>query len=209
MQNQENSDIFAPDGLETIFEGKVIKEFDNTGQINNVRIIGYRLEYTPNSKIMTHFRTGADSFGIYKAAVFYNGIRRKATKNKSNFFPKHWTRAQVVRAISDAYANRKIVDVVQNKLSGVTSDGLKIIMWTDDAGKIIGVIPMGDCLEMNRNTRTQPRKSICKICGQAKIKICQSHHHLPLENSIFRIIQKRFVRYWGKCRSFAKAIMNK
>ena len=71
------------------------------------------------------------------AKVEINGIRKKPS---SSFFPEHWDRVDVLKAIGEAYENRILLengDGPNALYQGTTSRGIEIEMYVD---KIDGTI---------------------------------------------------------------------
>jgi hypothetical protein len=78
-----------------------------------------------------------DKNGVYEAKVEIDGKRKVA---KSSFFPKEWNRVDVLRAIDDAYQNKK--QIGSNKYIAETSSGIKIEMFLNKDGSIATAYPL-------------------------------------------------------------------
>ena len=119
MQNE--TEIFTENGLSNIFDGAVI-----INQHGNKQAIGFRWEGVDADKCFIFTRSQSDKNGIYTGNGFVCGIKRKNKTNKSSFFPKDWTRAQVIEAISEAYETRE-TNSSQTFIIGTSSSCLKIL----------------------------------------------------------------------------------
>jgi hypothetical protein len=58
----------------------------------------------------------------------------------SSFFPKDWNRAEVLKAIDEAYQSKKRIR--SNKYWGLTSSGIKIEMYLNKDGSIATAYPL-------------------------------------------------------------------
>jgi hypothetical protein len=77
--------------------------------------------------------------GIYTADVVICGRRKKAV---SNFFPRSWTRVQVLEAIKEAYATRRQLRDARLWMQGWSETyQMRILMCLDDAGRICTAFP--------------------------------------------------------------------
>ncbi len=119
-----------PDGLEHIFQG-VVKGTK-----------GWHHEPSSTIGTIVSIIKGPDTNGIYEATVKIGGVLKKDT---STFFPRKWSKTEVIEAIFDAYKNAKPVA----KLDGTefvqkwvgTSRGITIEMFLDKEGRIVSAFP--------------------------------------------------------------------
>jgi hypothetical protein len=196
---QDKYEIFAEKGLTTIFDGALLPNVNKQiNQVNNYRVIGYRLESIKNEKVQVACRMPEDANGVYAATVFFDGIRRKGRSRTSVFFPRHWTKEEVTNAIFQAYQNKSVKKPSENQYIGMAEKGMHIILWLDKAGKVIDAMPFRDViLELNRRIKA---KSHCKICRQPKSFICPEHHNFKKTEvqKFFKQPAKRIKRYARK-----------
>jgi hypothetical protein len=172
---QDKYEIFADDALLNIFNGALISNLSKQlNQINNYKVVGYRLEAIQNEKVQVICKMPEDANGVYTATVFFDGIRRRGRSKTSAFFPKHWTKDEVTNAIFEAYQNKTVKNPSDNQYIGTTGNGMHIILWLNKTGKVTDAMPFRDVvLEINRRKRA---KSLCPICKQSKHYICLEHH---------------------------------
>ncbi len=128
---QAYQDIFADGKLIHILLGEVVK-----GQAK-----GFHYEGMPEpiGRIIPGTEFGTDSFGIYKAQVEINGIKKKSNEGYSTFFPKQWSAQEVVEAINEAYDSRGYIR--GNTYKGITNSGIEIEMYINKDSKIISAYP--------------------------------------------------------------------
>jgi hypothetical protein len=197
---QDKYEIFAEKGLSNIFDGALLPNVNKqTSQVNNYRVIGYRLESIKNEKVQVACRMPEDANGVYAATVFFDGIRRKGRSRTSVFFPKHWTKDEVTDAIFRAYQNKSVKEPSENQYIGTAEKGMHIILWLDKAGKVVDAMPFRDVvLELNRRIKAN---SHCKICRQSKSFICPDHHNFKKTDA-----QKFFERPARRIRYYARKI---
>jgi hypothetical protein len=196
---QDKYEIFAEKALSTIFDGALLPNVNKQiNQVNNYRVIGYRLESIKNEKVQVACRMPEDANGVYAATVFFDGIRRKGRSRTSVFFPRHWTKEEVTDAIFQAYQNKSVKKPSENQYIGTAEKGMHIILWLDKAGKVVDAMPFRDViLEINRRRKAN---SHCKICRQPKSFICPEHHNFKKTEAqkFFKRPAKRIKRYARK-----------
>ncbi|MDY0943335.1 EndoU domain-containing protein [Priestia megaterium] len=108
------------------------------GEINRRgKAVGYHHESMMGGKIIPGTEKEPDKNGVYEAKVEIDGKRKVA---KSSFFPKEWNRVDVLRAIDDAYQNKK--QIGSNKYIAETSSGIKIEMFLNKDGSIATAYPL-------------------------------------------------------------------
>ncbi|WP_322786415.1 EndoU domain-containing protein [Fictibacillus gelatini] len=108
------------------------------GEINKRgKAVGYHHESMMGGKIIPGTENVPDKNGIYKAKVEIDGVEKVA---KSSFFPKEWNRVDVLKAIDEAYQNKK--QIGSNKYLGKTSSGIKIEMYLNKDGSIATAYPL-------------------------------------------------------------------
>jgi hypothetical protein len=197
---QDKYEIFAEKGLSTIFDGALLPNVNKQiNQVNNYRVIGYRLESIKNEKVQVACKMPEDVNGVYTATVFFDGIRRKGRSRTSVFFPRHWTKEEVTDAVFQAYQNKSVKKPSENQYIGTAEKGMHIILWLDKAGKVVDAMPFRDeILEINRRRKA---KSHCKICCQPKSFICPEHHNFKKTEA-----QKFFERPARRIKHYARKI---
>src|SRR5699024_1692603 len=105
--------------LKHIFLGEVRKK--------KKKAVGYHHESMMGGKIIPETKTAPDKNGVYMAKVEINGIRKKPS---SSFFPEHWDRVDVLKAIGEAYENRKYLG--RDIYEGKTASGIRIQMYLNE-----------------------------------------------------------------------------
>jgi hypothetical protein len=195
---QDKYEIFAEKGLSNIFDGALLPNVNKqTSQVNNYRVIGYRLESIKNEKVQVACRMPEDSNGVYAATVFFDGIRRKGRSRTSVFFPRHWTKDEVTNAIFQAYQNKSVKNPSENQYIGTAEKGMHIILWLDADRKVIDAMPFRDVvLELNRRRKAN---SHCRICNQPKHFVCLEHHDYKM-TEFEKILKKprQRIRYYSR-----------
>ena len=102
------------------------------GEINRSnKAVGFHYEKTGNSTIGTEIRGGItsvpDIYGVYQGRVSIQGINKTSNKGISTFFPKSYTRADVIKSGLEAFKNRVRYDPTNPAaFSGTDSNGLVI-----------------------------------------------------------------------------------
>lgn len=81
-----------------------------------------------------------DSLGLYEAQVVVDGTAKSGNSGYSTFYPESWTAQEVIDAINEAYASR--VTSFDDGYDGVTSGGITIHMYLDDADRIRTAYPV-------------------------------------------------------------------
>ncbi|KAF1681402.1 hypothetical protein BTW01_01155 [Bacillus sp. SKDU12] len=108
------------------------------GEINRRgKAVGYHHESMMGGKIIPGSEKTPDKNGVYEANVEISGKRKIA---KSSFFPKEWNRVDVLKAIDEAYQNKKKIGA--NKFIGENSTGIKIEMFLNKDGSIATAYPL-------------------------------------------------------------------
>ncbi|MDF9765127.1 putative ribonuclease toxin of YeeF-YezG toxin-antitoxin module [Bacillus velezensis] len=108
------------------------------GEVNQRgKAVGYHHESMMGGKIIPGTEKKPDKNGVYMAKVEVGSVKKIAD---SSFFPREWNRADVLKAIDEAYHTRK--QVRSNKYRGVTSTGIKIEMYLNSDGTIATAYPL-------------------------------------------------------------------
>jgi hypothetical protein len=172
---QEKNEIFAENALSNIFNGALICITKaQVNQLQNYKVIGYRLESNQVENVRVASRQPEDERGVYRATVNFSGVRRRSRNRDAGFFPRGWTKEKVIEAIFEAYQNKAVLEDSQKEYIGKTFDGLNIVLWLDADGKILDAMPSIDTAI--RPARRRKPKRTCKICGQIKHSVCLEHN---------------------------------
>ncbi|MCR4385090.1 T7SS effector LXG polymorphic toxin [Bacillus amyloliquefaciens] len=108
------------------------------GEVNKRgKAVGYHHESMMGGKIIPGTEKKPDKNGVYMAKVEVGAVKKIAD---SSFFPREWNRADVLKAIDEAYHTRK--QVRSNKYRGITSTGIKIEMYLNSDGTIATAYPL-------------------------------------------------------------------
>lgn len=108
------------------------------GEINRrKKAVGYHHESMMGGRIIPGTETAPDKNGVYEANVIINGKKKKAP---SSFFPKHWDRVDVLKAVKEAFENKRHIGGF--KYEGTTSRGIDIQMYLDEDGIISTAFPI-------------------------------------------------------------------
>jgi predicted ribonuclease toxin of YeeF-YezG toxin-antitoxin module len=108
------------------------------GEINRRgKAVGYHHESMMGGKIVPGTEKKPDKNGVYMAKVEIDGVKKIAD---SSFFPKGWNRAEVLKAINEAYQSKE--QITSNKYRGITSSGIKVEMYLNKDGSIATAYPL-------------------------------------------------------------------
>ncbi|WP_260287070.1 T7SS effector LXG polymorphic toxin [Peribacillus aracenensis] len=108
------------------------------GEINRRgKAVGYHHESMMGGKIVSGTEKKPDKNGVYMAKVEIDGVKKIAD---SSFFPKEWNRAEVLKAINEAYQSKE--QIASNKYRGITSSGIKVEMYLNKDGSIATAYPL-------------------------------------------------------------------
>ncbi|TAI30773.1 hypothetical protein ES071_07890 [Bacillus velezensis] len=119
---------YTADTMKHIYHGEVNKRG---------KAVGYHHESMMGGKIIPGTEKKPDKNGVYMAKVEVGSVKKIAD---SSFFPREWNRADVLKAIDEAYHTRK--QVRSNKYRGITSTGIKIEMYLNSDGTIATAYPL-------------------------------------------------------------------
>ncbi len=124
------------DTLEHIFHGELNKKG---------KAVGFHYEGVENMQAVNKTRTVTvtkppDKNGVYEAIVEVKGKAKKGNGGVSTFFPKNWTKNDVVNSINEAYINK--ISSGGNGYIGTSDSGVKIQMFLKPDGTIITAYPL-------------------------------------------------------------------
>jgi hypothetical protein len=114
-----------------------------------------------------------DNRGVYSATW----VDASGRKIRQLFFPKEWTRGQVLVAIAEAYETRgpKKWETPGNFYEGRTREGLRIVLELDENEQVIDAIPRKSNTSFEQMARwrvwhgySKHGKYFCGVCGQLK-----------------------------------------
>lgn len=124
--------------LEHVFHGEINKK----GKAVGFHYEGTGMEATKGTKIIEPTRSTIDANKVYKARVEIQGVVKDV---KSSFFPKEWSKNDVLNAINEAYTNKVMIDPARpNFFEGKTSSGITVGMYIDQNGNIATAFPIYD-----------------------------------------------------------------
>src|SRR5690625_5135504 len=107
------------------------------GEINKRKnAVGYHHESMMGGKIIPGTKTPPDKNGVYMAKVEIKGVKKKPN---SSFFPEHWDRVDVLKAVGEAFENKKHLG--RGIYEGETSSRMRIRMYLQDDGTIATAFP--------------------------------------------------------------------
>src|SRR5699024_9649319 len=108
------------------------------GEVNKrKKAVGYHHQSMMGGKIIKETKTPPDKNGVYEAKVI---IGNKEKKFPSSFFPEHWDRTDVLKAVREAFENKN--QIGNNKFEGTLSNGMRIQMYLNKDGTIATAFPI-------------------------------------------------------------------
>jgi len=123
-----------PKFIEHLFGGMKKK-----GQVEGFHYEGAPNRATDGTKVLK-ITQPPDARGIYKAKV---EVRGKEKEHQSTFFPRAWSRAEVLKAVDEAYANcDPVAGKSPNYREGKSSDGMTIGMLFNRHEEIVSAFPI-------------------------------------------------------------------
>jgi hypothetical protein len=130
----EAAGILNEQSRKHLFEGEISKKRGNA--------TGWHYEPTGNKEKGTYViegtRSPPDEHGVYAANVMIEG---NAKRDRSTFFPKDWSPAQVESAIEEAYQRRK-PEPRSGEFRGTTVSGMEITLRLDGKGTLESAYPV-------------------------------------------------------------------
>jgi hypothetical protein len=206
MQSEE-IEIFSERALDAIFQGDVIPQLRKDRTVEHYRARGFRYESAEakaaGCSIIEASRVVTDNKGIYRARVDVRGVERD--QSKSGFFPASWTRAEVIAAILEAYANRAAVGATERLYRG-TGRGVAILLYLDKQDRVVDAMPVRRKVSARRAAvyqfeQTGKRsKMLCSNCDKAKVRLCPDCHSSNKNLSVFKRVKKLMRRVFGVLR---------
>jgi hypothetical protein len=135
QRSSESKPSQRPQLLEHVFRGQLKK-----GEARGFHYEGGRIEATYGTKVIENTRTAPDARGVYEARVSVRGVDKR---HKSSFFPRSWSRADVLKAINEGYTSRvKIAGRSPNYFEGRSSSGVKVGMYCNKNGEVVTAFPL-------------------------------------------------------------------
>jgi hypothetical protein len=211
MQNEK---IFSEDAFTTIFRGALVPQHNKGGGVHHYRAHGFRYEdpevmREEEIRIVEETRIPPDGRGVYSAKVIIKGRARPS--HVSGFFPESMARGDILRAISEAYENKELVEINQKLFRGKAGN-LQIYMFLDEAGRVFDAYPkryrytkLRAALDKLESTG-QRSNLLCPICLQPKIRICPTGHWPPRRQGFHRRMLNRLKRSWSGAKRMKGAI---
>jgi hypothetical protein len=188
---QGKNEIFAENALSILFNGALVPvSKTQPNQVQNRKVIGYRLEAVKAENVRVAVRQPEDGRGIYKATAYFDGVRRRAKNKDSSFFPRVWTKDEVTGAIFEAYQNKVVLEVSQNEYVGKASDGMNVVLWLDRNGKVFDAMPLSDDSHQAHRWKKKAKR-FCRICGREKHFVCLERHPYEKRKSFVARLAKK------------------
>jgi hypothetical protein len=117
-------------------------------------------EVLTTRKIYDTNKSKPDRNGVYSARVIYREGKLKCSKNKT-FFPREWTRSQVLAAIREVYDQKPETNHTWG-WQGWSSSGIYIYLLLDQEGRIVSAFPKKERrlrpTDIRRRQRRRQRK---------------------------------------------------
>jgi hypothetical protein len=171
-------ELFSPRAFARIFEGVLSAQVTREGKTHHFRMLGFRLvsdEVMRREGYSIKLDAGScpDNRGVYVATW----VRRDGRKLRQSFFPKQWTREQVLDAIAEAYQRRVPVkwETPGQFFEGRTRTGMRIVLELDDEGRVLDAIPRTGNKNFERDARwrvangfAKSGRYFCAECGKLK-----------------------------------------
>jgi hypothetical protein len=182
-----HSKVISDRGLKRLFDGEVTRSFRRGGELASYSVKPFRHEGTERA-IFEASRTLPDVRGVYRAKAIVEDL--KASRS-SCFFPREWTRGEVLQAIGEAYAVRVPVKKKRGDFcEGVSSAGVKIVLELDADGLVLDAVPQV-------GTQLKKRK-FCASCGASKERqwICPRGHNIPKRRTLYKRLRYQSRRVW-------------
>ena len=115
------------------------------GEIKDGAASGYHYSRIKDARgyILPFAREYTGSYGAYKAKIAVDGMIKAANSGYSSFFPDAMTPQEVIDAINEAYNNMSRINSSEsdNAFAGFALNGMEIIIFVDNRGKIISAFP--------------------------------------------------------------------
>jgi hypothetical protein len=122
--------------LEHVFRGEV----NPRGKAVGFHYEGAQMEAAYGTKVIESTRSAPDANGVYTARVEVRGVAKQA---RSSFFPRSWSRLDVVKAINEAYTSRApVAGRPPNYFEGKSSGGVTVGMYVNPNGTIATAFPI-------------------------------------------------------------------
>ncbi|MGI9055228.1 MAG: EndoU domain-containing protein, partial [Pyrinomonadaceae bacterium] len=125
--------------LEHIFHGEV-----KTGRNGTRRSVGFHYEGAEMQAMKgtkpTTITRPPDANGVYEGIVDIQGVQKRLP---STFFPKNWTKNDVVKAVNEAYSNGKsVAGKPANYIEGKSSSGVWVGMYLNPDKTVATAFPL-------------------------------------------------------------------
>ena len=132
LETLKNTENFTDSALEHIFEGQINRRGN---------AVGYHYECIEGTqgRIVPGTEVPMNDLGVYKAQVEVGGIPKTGNAGFSTLFPKNMSPQEIINTINEA--NEVKVLKTGNEYYGYASNGMKISMYINKAGKVISAFP--------------------------------------------------------------------
>lgn len=132
LETLKNTENFTDSAIEHIFEGQINRRGN---------AVGYHYECIEGTqgRIIPGTEVPMNDLGVYKAQVEVGGIPKTGNAGFSTLFPKNMSPQEIINSINEA--NEVKVLKTGNEYYGYASNGMKISMYINKAGKVISSFP--------------------------------------------------------------------
>lgn len=193
--------LISPRGLTRIFQGEISAQLTRKGKTHHYRMIGFRhvsdeVMHREGYSLKVDAMSCPDNQGVFVATW----VLRNGRKLRQPFFPREWSRGELLTAIAEAYETREPVqwETPGKFFQGRTRAGLRIVLELDDDDFVVDAVPRTSRTNFERLARwrvehgfAKHKRYFCQTCGKLK----RGHvlcHHMPR-----RTLYKR-VRYHAR-----------
>jgi hypothetical protein len=202
--------IISPHGLTRIFDGELVPQLTREGRTHHYRMLGFRFvsdEVKQREGYGLKIDAGScpDNRGAYVATwMLANGRKMRQT-----FFPREWSRDDVLTAIRETYETREPVKWMESGkfFQGRTRGGFRIVLELDEQERVVDAIPRKSNTTFEHLVRwrvehgySKHSRYFCDVCG----KLRRGHplgHSTPLKSFYRRVVRRRARKlFWSLIR---------
>jgi hypothetical protein len=196
--------VISDRGLTRLFDGEVMRNFRRDGVLENYTVKPFRYEGKPQS-VVEASRTLPNIRGVYRARAVVEELK---AHRSSCFFPREWTRGDVLQAIEEAYAVRVPERFGRSSFcNGLSSTGIEIVLELDASGLVLDAIPQfGKQMSKRELSILKVEQGIvksspyvCAKCATQKQRqwICPRGHNIPqVRRTLYKRLRYQARRLW-------------